>query len=730
MMRHFLHRTFVVWLFCLALGAALAAFPAAHAFADSVKTEHVEAELISEVQSVQPGKPLWVALRLKMEEHWHTYWKNPGDSGLATKIKWTLPPGFSAGPIVWPHPIRIEAAGLAGYGYENEILLLTKIDVPATLSPNTAIDIAAKADWLVCQEECIPGGAELKLSLPVKDATPAPSAWTQAFTATRAKLPLESSDWKIRAAVKDDKVILRLTPPSGASLSAATFFPDEELIVEAGEKQAFTPLKQGYALTMTRSKVATELPKRIAGVLVSPDGWRGPNSEPALAVDVPVEPAADLGDLAAVAQTSAAPPAAKPLTASLLLVAVSSAFLGGLILNLMPCVLPVLSIKVLGFVEQAKGSGAKPWQHGVVFTAGVLVSFWILAGALLALRAGGTQLGWGFQLQSPAFVIVLASILFLFGLNLFGVFEVGASLMNIGGNATQKSGWAGSFFSGALATLVATPCTAPFMGSALGVALGQPAAIALLIFTSLALGMSAPYLLLSAVPEFLKFIPKPGVWMETFKQFMGFLLMASVVWLVWVLGNQAGVDAVATLLLAFIVMSVGGWALGRWGGFMSSAVTRRLAQATATALILGGVAFAINGVRGAAPAAEAKASLSSNGGIKWEAFSPERVAELRAAGKPVFIDFTAAWCLSCKVNERIAIDTPEVRAEFEKRGVSMLKADWTSRDETITKTLAEFDRSGVPLYVLYSGGANQPPKVLPEALTPGIVLDALKSVQP
>jgi thiol:disulfide interchange protein/DsbC/DsbD-like thiol-disulfide interchange protein len=696
------------------------------ALAAPVKADHLEAELVSEVDAIQPGKPFWVALRFKFEEHWHTYWKYPGDSGLPTSIEWKLPAGFTAGEIQWEHPVRIEVAGLAGYGYEGEVYHLVQITPPATLKPGESVTLAAKAKWLVCKESCIPGSADLTLPLAVKAAA-VPSALTQAFSDARAKLPLAQSEWKVRATKNGDKLALVLTPPAGTTdLTSLNYFPDKELVIEDGEPQKLQRVKAGFLLETVPSKVAQTLPATLTGVLVTKDGWRGPGSEKALAVNVPVEPATAFGDgLTVVAGTVTKSPA-KPLGFQLLLVALGSAFLGGLILNLMPCVLPVLSIKVLGFVEQAKDGHSKPWQHGMVFAAGVLISFWTLAGALLALRAGGNQLGWGFQLQEPAFVTALAAILFLFGLVLFGVFEVGTSLMSVGSGAMQKSGFGGSFFSGVLATVVATPCTAPFMGSALGVALAQPAWVAFIIFTSLALGMAAPYVVFSASPALMKFIPRPGAWMEAFKQGMGFLMMMSVVWLLWVLGQQVGVDGVAVALLAFILMGFGGWVLGRWATFTSTNRTRRIAQIVAAIFIFGGGFWVVYTARTLPQvSANEKKTSTDKDAIQWETFSPQRIAELQAAGKPVFVDFTAAWCLSCKANERVAIDVPEVKAEIKKRGIVMMKADWTNRDETITKTLAEFDRSGVPLYVFYAG--KNEPKVLPEVITSGIVLDALRT---
>lgn len=406
-------------------------------------------------------------------------------------------------------------------------------------------------------------------------------------------------------------------------------------------------------------------------------------------------------------------------------IALLSAFLGGIILNLMPCVLPVLSLKILGIVQQSGEDSRKRINHGISFTLGVLASFLVLAGVLLLLRAGGEQLGWGFQLQSPAFIILLTILLFLFALSMFGVFEIGTSLTAVGQKSSNDTGFVGSFSSGILATIVATPCTAPFMGSALGYALSQPTIVALLIFAMLGLGMALPYLLLTTVPGLVKYVPRPGAWMESFKQFMGFLLMATVLWLLWVFSLQVGAEGLLILLAAFIIVSIGGWIFGRWGNIAKPKPTRIKAILLTALFIIGGVVFAFKYI-------DTNAQISQNieqGNINWQKFTPELVKKSLQEGKPVFIDFTAAWCLSCQVNEKVAFGSEDVQKAFKELGVVMLKADWTNSDETITKELAKFRRNSVPLYVLYSGKKNEEPQILPEIITPGIVLDALDKIK-
>ncbi len=405
-------------------------------------------------------------------------------------------------------------------------------------------------------------------------------------------------------------------------------------------------------------------------------------------------------------------------------IALLSAFLGGIILNLMPCVLPVLSLKILGIVQQSGEDSKKRINHGIAFTLGVVSSFLILAGILLLLRAGGEQLGWGFQLQSPAFIILLTILLFLFGLSMFGVFEIGTSLTAVGQSSSNDTGFVGSFSSGILATVVATPCTAPFMGSALGFALSQPTVLALLIFAMLGLGMALPYLLLTTVPALVKYVPRPGAWMESFKQFMGFLLMATVLWLLWVFSLQVGAEGLLILLAAFIIVSIGGWIFGRWGNIAKPKPTRVKAMILTALFIIGGVVFAFKFI-------DTNVTVNQSlekGNIKWQKFTPDLLSNSLKEGKPVFIDFTAAWCLSCQVNEKVAFGSEDVQKAFKKLGVVMLKADWTNSDAMITKELAKFGRNSVPLYVLYSGKENEEPQILPEIITPGIVLDALKKI--
>ena len=674
-------------------------------------SRNVQVELVPEVEWVQPGTPFTLGLRLKMAPHWHTYWKNPGDAGLGTRLRWALPEGFEAGAFQWPAPEAIPAEPLMSYGYSDEVTLLTEVRPPAGLAPGASVKLGGRLDWLECKDVCLPGRAQLEIELPVRAEPPAPSAARQAlFTATRARLPQDGSAWHARLLQSGPKLALAFQP-QGAQVEAATFFPEASRVIDHPAPQRLLRTADGLSLELTRASDAEAL-ERVAGVLVI----EAPGPRRALALTLPVESVTALPKGTAVAR----PPDGGPARPSAgLLPALGFAFLGGLILNLMPCVLPVLSLKVLGFVRHAGGERGRAWRHGLAFAAGVVASFWALAGLLLALRAAGQQIGWGFQLQSPGFVAALSFLFFLIGLNLLGVFEVGTSLTRLG-DAGPGSGLGSSFSSGALATVVATPCTAPFMGSALGFGLSQPAPVALAVFTSLALGMAAPYLLLSLSPRLLRFVPKPGAWMETFKQAMGFVMMGTVVVLVWIYGRQAGNDAVAWLLGGLVVLGVGAWLYGR-ATAPGNEGPHRLSLALAGLFAVAGLALGLSQARAAAPTPNGAAVVE--GGIAWQPWSPEAEAAARAAGQAVFVDFTAAWCLSCQVNERIALRAPAVAERFARHGVTAFKADWTLHDERITAALRGFGRSGVPLYVLYPPGGQA--RLLPEVITPAVVLSAL-----
>ena len=701
--------------------AAWLAVAAAAAAAQPVRVDHAEAELVAATDAIVPGQPLSVGLIIRHDPHWHTYWRVPGDSGLPTTIAWQLPAGFEAGPLEWPVPKRLPIGPLMNFGYEGELLLPVQVSVPADLAPGQTVQLKARADWLICKEVCIPGGADLQLALPVRAAA-APSKLAPLFASVRAQVPKPAMLEAASATIDGARVRLAFRPAS--PVQTLEYFPLEESRIEPAAAQTLRAEDSGAALYLAAAQpVAAEF-SRLKGVLVA-------NGGPAAADRGGWAAEIDLPLVAGVVPQVAAAAAAGPVPAGSVApvtfwVALAGAFVGGLILNLMPCVFPVLSLKLLSLMQHQRAEDeahmphASLRAHGGAFAAGVVLCFVLLATLLIVLRAAGEQLGWGFQLQTPWVVAALLLLFFLIGLNLLGAFEFsfGGALASSGAaQRLQGDRLSGSFATGVLAVVVAAPCTAPFMGAALGYALTQPAAIALAVFAMLGIGMAAPYVALTWMPALLKRLPRPGVWMLRFKQVMAFPMFATCVWLLWVLAQQIGVDAVALVLGGLVLAALAAWAFGL---AQSGARRWRWVALAAAPLALYGV-FALT-LSGAAPArGEAAASASAAGWRPWSRATQE--AQL-AAGKPVFIDFTAAWCVTCQANKQMALNRDAVREAFEKRGVALLRADWTNRDDEITRELARFNRNGVPLYVLYDRGGA--PRVLPELLTERIVLDALE----
>jgi thiol:disulfide interchange protein/DsbC/DsbD-like thiol-disulfide interchange protein len=707
--------------------AALAASPAVHSSAGgSVSTDNVKARLISETNAIAPGQSIWVALELDIRDGWHTYWRNPGDSGQATQLAWALPAGLTAAGIVWPAPHRFEIAPLVNYGYAKHAMHLVKITASPDLQLGAPADLAAKASWLVCADVCIPESVDLHLRLPVQAGGGAVDpAVAPLFAAARADLP-NAAPAGSEAKIDQGRLVLTLGRDWGTTLSqvkSLAFYPYDDGVIEYVAPQTLTHQDGSIELSM---KLGYQPPTsgQIRGVLVATE-QSGSDS-----LSVPIEISAALapgaggvsGARAAPrfvpmgARAAAAPPHEKatPLPELMLL-----AVLGGLVLNLMPCVFPVLSIKAIGLVEQAKKHPAAVRAKGLVFTAGVIGSMLALAGVLLALRAGGEEIGWGFQLQSPLFVTLLMYLLLAVGLNLSGVFEVGGGLAGVGDALTRGEGYRASFFSGVLTTLVATPCTAPFMAAAVGEALTQSPVVALSIFAALGLGVALPYLLLSLAPWMRRALPKPGAWMDTLKQIFAFPMYASAAGLLWVLAQQTSSIGLGAALAGAILVSLAAWAYQKSKGVSRSG--RVTALATALAAVLAAIALPVRfaDVAAASPAPKSSTASSEE---QWQPYDAARVAELKAAGAPLLVNFTASWCLTCLVNERNAFADPDVLRVFRGKGVTLMKGDWTNRDAAITKALADFGRAGVPLYVVYNskpgGGA---PVVLPQLLTAGIV---------
>ena len=697
----------------LILGLLIAS-PAAYSLSGNVAaTDNVKARLVSETNAIVPGHSVWVALELDIRDGWHTYWRNPGDSGQATSLAWGLPRGFTAGEIVWTTPHRFELPPLVNYGYAKHAVHLVEVTAPKDLKLGRTVLLQAKASWLVCSDVCVPEDANLQLNLPVSATAAADPADAALFAAARSDLPTPEPA-SSSARLQNGQLVITLGKMWGPALSqieSLAFYPYDEGSIEYGAPQALTRSNGTLELAV---KAGYQPPHggTVRGVLLATE-TSGGNS-----VAVPMEIAATFNGGAGPPAGASTPPAAVPALPSLILLAI----LGGLILNLMPCVFPVLSIKAIGLVEQAKKHPAAVRAKGLVFAAGVVSSMLSLAVILLALRAGGEQIGWGFQLQSPLFVTLMVYLLLAVGLNLSGVFEVGGGLADIGDGLTRGDGYRASFFTGVLTTLVATPCTAPFMAAAVGAALTQSPLVALVIFASLGAGLSLPYLLLSFAPWLRRALPKPGAWMDTLKQVFAFPMYASAAWLLWVLAQQTSSLGLGAALAGAILIALAAWAYQK--SKFSGLGGRVTAIVTAIAAVLLAVLLPLR-VAGVAAASTGRAAASTPAADAWQPYDAARVAEINAAGRPLLVNFTASWCLTCLVNERNAFADSAVQEVFREKGVTLMKGDWTNRDPAITKALSSFGRAGVPLYVVYNAkpGSSEP-LVLPQLLTANIVHDA------
>jgi thiol:disulfide interchange protein DsbD len=697
--------------------AAFAVLAAAPVVAAPVDTGHLEAELVGRDLSVAPGATTYVALRQKIDKGWHTYWRNSGDSGEATRIQWSLPAGWRAGDIVWPAPHRQPTGPLMNYGYQGEVLLPVPVTAPANARPGEIVTLTAAATFLVCEEICVPEEATLTFSLPVKEGLAEPDPqWGEKVAATIAAAPAPAG-LTAAFARQGPVVALAIAGPAlkGLDMADAYFFPFDATVIEHAKPQPIERGPEGLTLGLTGGYAfqQPQPPKSLAGVLTV--GGKA------------FEVSAAEGALPAGASGLGPPPkAASAAGAGLgLAPAVLFAFLGGLILNLMPCVFPILAMKAAAFAGHAHERRAAQGQ-GLAFLAGVLATFLALAGVLIAIRAGGAAVGWGFQLQSPPVVAGLALLMLAVALNLSGVFEVGASLQGAGGGLASRGGMAGAFFTGALAVVVAAPCTAPFMAPALGWALTQSAPAALAVFLALGLGFAAPFALAPFVPGLLLRLPKPGPWMDVFKKVLAFPMYGAAAWLAWVLAVQAGNIALARILAAAVVLALGAWLFG-------AGQRRQAAGRSALLVVVAGGVLALIAAAGAvwpnyaAPTADV-AESGAQASVPYEAWSPEKVAAAQAAGKPVFVNFTAAWCVTCQVNEKVALSRQGVADAFKQTGAVYLKGDWTKKDDVIEAELARHGRAGVPLYLVY-GVRGGEPVILPQILTEGFVVRALKDAQ-
>ena len=687
----------------------------------SAQAAHTQARLILDADAARPGETVLAGVHLRMDPRWHTYWRNPGASGMATKVTWQLPAGITPGAVLWPVAEKLPDDDLTTYIYTNEVVLLVPLKLAADLRPGP-LDLKASVSWLECDVQCVPGSAEVQATLRVGNETKS-SNDADLLHAWQTKVPKSSATlsahawWESAATGRSRYVRLEWTSPAAAS--EADFFPDASEDFEVQPATERVPAEPGkIRLRKEVKKLAGDWPRQISGVLIQQSG----PARLAYEVNLPIESSTT----AAAANTGSV--SATGLVAPSLWKMLLYAFLGGLILNVMPCVLPVIALKVLGFVGQAKDDPRQVRKLGLIYALGVLLSFLLLAGLVIGVKAAGHKAGWGMQFGNPQFLVLLTALVTLVALNLFGLFEInpGAQVMDAAGTLASKHGAAGAFFNGVLATILATPCTAPFLGAALGFAFTQAAGVIVLMFVVVALGLASPYVVLSWQPAWLKFLPKPGAWMERFKVAMGFPMLATAVWLFSLIPLHYGKRAL-WLGLFLVILALAAWVYGEF--FQRGRAHRGLGLAAALLLLIGGYLYALEGqLRWRSPVPDTSLAGSLNegpDGIAWQRWSPAAVTQARAQGRPVFVDFTADWCLTCQVNKRIAIDVSSVRAKLKETNATALLGDYTRLPDDITTELNRYGRAGVPLVLVYPKNPNEPPQVLPEALTPGIVLAAL-----
>jgi len=684
---------------------------------------HTQVRLILAADTARPGDTVLAGVELKMEPGWHTYWKNPGAAGMPTRIEWQLPPGVTAGEIQWPLPEKLPPIEVTTYGYENEVVLLAPLKLAADLKPGP-LDLKAKVSWLECKEVCVPGSGDIEAKLNVGNQTNL-STDSTTINLWKNKLPESAGNLSVHAWWKkpsnDDtrSLVIEYVSTTHALASNAVksdFFPDAS---DQFEVQGSTEENSGLCLRKPIKKFAGDWPKEMSGVVVIEMG----GSRTGYEAGFPIVDKVTAGEI-----IHAAPESGTGGTPALPLMLLY-AFIGGLILNIMPCVLPVIALKILGFVGESRSEPRYVRKLGLVYALGVLVSFLALAAVVIGVKAAGHHAGWGMQFGSPVFVVCLTTLVTLVALNLFGVFEVnlGGRTLDAAGGLASKHGAPGAFFNGVLATALATPCTAPFLSIALGFAFAQKAPVIALMFFAVGAGLAAPYVLLSWNPAWLKFLPKPGAWMEKFKIAMGFPMLATALWLFNLAAGSYG-KAVVWLGIFLIIVALAAWIFGEF--VQRGRVRKGLALVIALILLAGGYAFALESQlhwrKPMAASDTAGSPKESADGIDWQRWTPEAVTQARADGHPVLVDFTADWCVTCQFNKKTSLEISSVRAKLKELNAVALLGDYTRFPDNITAELNRFNRAGVPLVLVYPKNPETPPIVLSEILTPGLVLNALE----
>ncbi len=682
-------------------------------------TVRITAELVPMSAWAAPGSTAIVAVRQQIEPGWHTYWRNPGDSGGPTTLDWTLPAGVQAGEIVWPLPERQRLATLMNYGYSGEVFLPVPIEIPVDARPGSTLALTVQALFLVCSDEmCVPDELTLRLDLPVRDGPAALATHGAAIQSVIETAP-RPAPIEARVALSGQTLVLSAAggPLAGVDLERAWFFPFEGGIID---HPAIQPGQRGPAgvtlnLAIGGQLRAPGLTGPIGGVLATDDGAWEITATPGPALP------GTTGNGALDTSERTAGGSATSITG--FLQAALFALLGGLILNLMPCVFPILAMKAASLAGSAHDR-AEARRDGLAFLAGVLVTFLVLAGVLLAIRAGGQAIGWGFQLQSPGVIAALALLMLAVALNLSGVFQIGAGLQSAGaGSASRLPGGVGAFFTGMLAVVVAAPCTAPFMAFALGAALLMPAPMALAVFLMLGLGLALPYVIVSLSPGLLKRMPRPGPWMDRLKGLLAFPMYGAALWLVWVFARQTGAEALALLFAAALTLALGLWLFGQRQSERAQDRRGIVHGIAAGVAVIGAIALMLGAIR--LPLPEPGATSASTSALPSQPWSVEAVAAAQGQGRPVLVNFTADWCVTCKINERTSLATARTARAMTEANAVYLVGDWTRRDDAITRELERHGRSGVPLYLFYAPGASEP-RILPQLLTEGVVLEALE----